>query len=205
MISAVPLDNVLRLLTYEPELSSMAGLLKYSRTYVAGFGIRGKLPEEFKAVHSLLVPDSDIAFWRLNFPSNVSASNSPAEGTCWSALCEMSEAPSGPMLTKTAILRKGAAGLRKMGLLRNDNDVLTQWCVPLEHGYPTPFLGRDAVLNEIQPQLEDFGILSRGRFGGWKYEVSNQDHAFMQGVEAADLTVLGTEEETYTNARVVNG
>lgn len=205
MISAVPLDNLLRLLNYQRKLTAMAPLLKYSRSYVAGFGIRGRLPEHLRAVHSLLVPDGDIAFWRLNFPSNVSASNVPAEGPCWSALCEISEVPSAPMLSKGAILRKAVAGLLKMGLLPSATDIVTHWCVRLEHGYPTPFLGRDSLLNEIQPRLEDFGILSRGRFGGWKYEVSNQDHAFMQGVEAADLTILGKEEETYRNARAVNG
>jgi hypothetical protein len=109
------------------------------------------------------------------------------------------------MLPGATILRKAAAGLLKMGLLRSEADIVTRWCVRLEHGYPTPFLGRDDVLNEIQPRLENLGILSRGRFGGWKYEVSNQDHAFMQGVEAADLTMLGKGEETYTNAKVVNG
>jgi hypothetical protein len=50
------------------------------------------------------------------------------------------------------------------------------------------------VLGEIQPQLESFGILGRGRFEGWKYQVSNQDHAFMQGVEAVDLALLGKPE-----------
>lgn len=43
---------------------------------------------------------------------------------------------------------------------------------------PTPTLGRDEALDEILPTLEkDFGILSRGRFGSWKYEVGNQDHS----------------------------
>ncbi|MGA7220309.1 MAG: FAD-dependent oxidoreductase [Candidatus Sulfotelmatobacter sp.] len=205
VISAVPLDNLLRALSYQGDLSAMAGLLKYSRSYVVGLGIRGSLPPQFKTVHSLLVPDSDIAFWRLSFPSNVSAGNVPSAGPCWSGLCEISQLPSaGRMASKAEVLRDVVSGLLKMGLLRNEGDVLTHFCVRLEHGYPTPFLGRDSVLNEIQPRLEALGILSRGRFGGWKYEVSNQDHAFMQGVEAADLTTLGKAEETYTNAQLVN-
>jgi protoporphyrinogen oxidase len=205
LISAVPLDNLLRLVRYQRDLSEMAGLLKYSTSYVAGFGIRGLLPAHLRKVHSLLVPDSDIAFWRLTFPSNVAASNAPSGGPCWSGLCEVSELPAtGRALSNAAILRKMVSGLLKMGLIQNETEIVTQWCERLEHGYPTPFLGRDEVLNEIQPRLEKFGILSRGRFGGWKYEVSNQDHAFMQGVEAADLTMLGTPEETYPSAHLVN-
>jgi len=40
-------------------------------------------------------------------------------------------------------------------------------------------------------------VFSRGRFGGWKYEVSNQDHSFMQGVELVDRLVRGEPEITY--------
>jgi len=40
----------------------------------------------------------------------------------------------------------------------------------LEHGYPTPTLGRDTVLAEALPWLRARGIWSRGRFGSYKYE-----------------------------------
>ena len=43
---------------------------------------------------------------------------------------------------------------------------------------------------------EERSIFSRGRFGAWKYEVSNQDHSFMQGVELADRFLHGTPEVT---------
>ena len=48
-------------------------------------------------------------------------------------------------------------------------------------------------------------IFSRGRFGAWKYEVGNMDHSFMQGVELADRSVLGTEETTVWHPDRVNG
>lgn len=44
----------------------------------------------------------------------------------------------------------------------------------LEHGYPTPSVGRDAVLREALPWLRKSNIWSRGRFGSYKYEVANQ-------------------------------
>ena len=61
----------------------------------------------------------------------------------------------------------------------------------LEYGYPTPTRDRDAILQDLEPQLSAMEIHSRGRFGGWKYEVANQDHCFMQGVEVVDHVILG--------------
>ena len=63
----------------------------------------------------------------------------------------------------------------------------------LEHGYPTPSLGRDAVLAEALPWLREQKIWSRGRFGSYKYEVGNQDHSLMLGVECADNVLFGTK------------
>ncbi len=42
------------------------------------------------------------------------------------------------------------------------------------------------------PWLRADGIWSRGRFGSYKYEVANQDHSLMLGVEAADNVLFGT-------------
>lgn len=58
-------------------------------------------------------------------------------------------------------------------------------------GYPTPSLERDGALKQLLPKLQAKGIYSRGRFGSWKYEVGNQDHSFMLGVEAVDNILHG--------------
>ena len=80
------------------------------------------------------------------------------------------------------------------GLIEPDTEVVSIWHKRAEHGYPTPFLGRDEALACILPELERHRVFSRGRFGAWKYEVSNQDHACMQGMEVAER-LLGTGEE----------
>jgi len=74
-----------------------------------------------------------------------------------------------------------------------------------EYGYPIPCLDRDRILTMIQPYLEDRNVYSRGRFGGWKYEVGNMDHSLMQGVEWVERMVLGKKECTYTGSITVNG
>jgi hypothetical protein len=45
----------------------------------------------------------------------------------------------------------------------------------IEHGYPTPSLGRDAVLEKALPWLQQYGIWSRGRFGSYKVQRGRWD------------------------------
>jgi hypothetical protein len=78
------------------------------------------------------------------------------------------------------------------------------WHTRLEYGYPIPSLHRDRALGGIQTTLTARNVYSRGRFGAWKYEVSNQDHSFAQGVEAVDAWVDGTEEITLCRPDEVN-
>lgn len=77
-------------------------------------------------------------------------------------------------------------GLLQTRLIESIEDVLCTWHRRLEHGYPIPGVKRDEALAVVLPELEEYGIYSRGRFGAWKYEVSNQDHSFAQGREVVD-------------------
>jgi len=63
-------------------------------------------------------------------------------------------------------------------------------------------LQRDAELARAHKALEASSIYSRGRFGGWKYEVSNQDHCFIQGKELVDRLVMGEQERLYKTGLV---
>lgn len=65
-------------------------------------------------------------------------------------------------------------------------------------------LCRDAVLSEALPFFKEKGIWQRGRFGSWKYEVANQDHSVMLGVEAVDNILFGGYEMTLENPDFVN-
>lgn len=54
------------------------------------------------------------------------------------------------------------------------------------------------------PWLRERKVWSRGRFGSYKYEVANQDHSTMLGVEAVDNILFGTLETTLNHPNIVN-
>jgi hypothetical protein len=89
-------------------------------------------------------------------------------------------------------------GLINAGLLKDSDrkDIVDTWMFDAKYSYPTPSLERDGILAEAIPYLEQHGIYSRGRFGIWKYEVSNTDHSLMQGVELINRLLLGEKETT---------
>ncbi|KAK1071963.1 hypothetical protein LTR33_010337, partial [Friedmanniomyces endolithicus] len=95
-------------------------------------------------------------------------------------------------------------GLINTDMIEPDDEIVSTYHRRFDHGYPTPSLERDGVLKQILPRLYDMDILSRGRFGSWKYEVGNQDHSFMLGVEAADNVVNGAAELTLNYPDFVN-
>lgn len=142
------------------------------------------------------------------------SSNSSA-GPYWSLMFEVSESSFKPVAqqqvklggtagTWPAVVQETLQGAIATQLLHPSDQVVSIFHRRLEHGYPTPSLGRDAVLSQALPWLQQAGIWSRGRFGSYKYEVANQDHSLMLGVEAADNILFGTKELALAHPDIVN-
>jgi protoporphyrinogen oxidase len=203
LISSMPLDRLLRSLADRPEFASLSDRFRYSSSHVIGIGIEGSVPPELATKCWMYFPEPNVPFYRVTVLSNYSAYNVPRPGRQWSLLCEVSESSAKPVDTPRLVAQV-LEGLRSVKLLPLDAQVCSTWSIRLERGYPTPFLGRDELLNEVDPELRRLGIWSRGRFGGWKYEVSNQDHSLMQGVEAVDHVLTGAQEMTYYHPDLVN-
>ncbi|PKI83103.1 hypothetical protein MVES1_002898 [Malassezia vespertilionis] len=202
--------------------------LVYSSTHVVGIGIRGELPNRIGDKCWLYFPERDCPFYRATIFSNYSPHNCPQEGTklptlsyadpehgepskeaqdgpYWSLMLEISESHLKPVNNDT-VLEDTIRGCINTQLLLPDSEIVSTYHRKFTPGYPTPSLERDDALNEILPVLQErFDILSRGRFGSWKYEVGNQDHSFMLGVEAVDRALLGAPEMTLLSPDFVNG
>jgi len=208
-ISTLPLDTLLLMIRHDdasdPEkFSKYAKDFVHSSTHVVGIGLEGPQPEELKTKCWMYFPESDCNFYRVTVFSNHSPNNVPnQERGQWSLICEVSERYP-KVVDHDTIIEECIQGCFNTKLISSENTIVSKWKKRLEHGYPTPFVGRDELLGKVQPLIRKENILSRGRFGGWKYEVGNQDHSMMQGVEAVDAALFGAEEITYFYPNVAN-
>ena len=110
-------------------------------------------------------------------------------------MAEVSESPLKPV-NQSELFEQVIQGALNTRLIEKREDIISTWSFRAGYGYPTPGLHRDEALAEIIPFFEGHDVFSRGRFGLWKYEVSNQDHSFMQGVEVVERLVNGRKEIT---------
>ena len=150
-------------------------------------------------------PQKDVKLPTLyNADGSKPASSEAQEGPYWSIMLEVSQSEMKPVDVEN-ILKDSIQGLINTQLLKPEDEIVSTYHRAFDHGYPTPTLERDCVLKELLPKLQDMDILSRGRFGSWRYEVGNQDHSFMLGVEAVDHVVQGAVELTLNYPDFVNG
>ena len=227
MISTLPLDLLVnRIITVglnKPMCESIASRLVHSTSHIIGLGIRGRNPHGTKCW--LYFPEDNCPFYRATVFSNYGPGNVPAEnkklptlrradgssvasavgqeGPWWSLMLEVSESVHKPV-DGANVVEDTIRGCIVAGLMTGEDEIVSIYHRRIEHGYPTPSLTRDAALSEALPVLRSKGIWSRGRFGSYKYEIANQDHSLVLGVEAVDNMFFGREETTLHQPGYVN-
>ena len=176
----------------------------YSSTHVVGLGFDGDTPDHLKGKCWMYFPEPDSPFYRATLFSHYSEHNVANPGKQWSLMYEISQSSDKPFSEDP--IQATIEGSLSSKLFTQDDlkHLVSKFHIKMEQGYPTPFIGRDEWLTRVQSVLEEKCVLSRGRFGGWKYEVGNQDHSLMQGVEAVDRALFGVEESTYFWPDLVN-
>src|SRR5688572_4497704 len=197
LVSAMPLDVLCNdVINGElpREIKKSTAALRHSGGYMVGVGIKQPCPSTKSWMY---FPESNCPFYRVTYLSNYSPYMTPDAKTHYSLLCETSYSEFKPVDGKT-IVDDTIKGLINAGMIKEEDqkDIVDTWCFHAKYSYPTPSVERDQILSEAIPYLEKHGIYSRGRFGMWKYEVSNTDHTLMQGVELINRLLLGEPEQT---------
>jgi len=206
LISTIPLNHLIRLApgVVDPHV---ADRLQFSSTTVVGIGVSGETPAHLKTKCWMYFPESNSPYYRVTVFSNYSPNNVARPGEQWSLMAEVAQ-PRGRIVDTAEIERETLRALREDGLLDDLSDVVSVVSRHVPQGYPTPFKGRDTLVAPALLAFEREGVFSRGRFGAWKYEVSNQDHSFAQGYECVERCLRngGPEcEPTLFTPHAVNG
>ena len=194
LVSAMPVDVLVAQSDLPAEVKTAAANLKFNSGFVFGIGGKGELPEIFRDKTWIYYPEEKYLFQRINVHSNYSKEVAPPGH--WAILFEISYSEKRP-LAKDAVRENIMEYLKEQKIISVPGDLVTEWSMDIKYFYPVPTLDRDANLKIVQAALMKAGIYSRGRYGAWKYEISNMDHCFMQGVEAVDNILNGKEESVW--------
>jgi protoporphyrinogen oxidase len=197
LITAMPLDILCNdILNGEVprEIKKATASLKHSGGYMVGIGIKQPCPSTKSWMY---FPEDNCPFYRVTYLSNYSPFMTPDNNTHYSLLCETAYSEHKPV-DGDKIVETTIQGLINCGMLKDEDrkDIVSTWTYHAKYSYPTPSVERDGILAQAIPFLEKHDIYSRGRFGMWKYEVSNTDHTLMQGVELANRLMLNEPEST---------
>jgi len=197
LISTIPLNELLKkiIMKNKPgEIGRSAAKLLWNSGYMVGIGIKKPCPSKKNWMY---FPQDDSPFYRVTYLSNYSPNMIP-KGNYFSFLAESSYSKY-KAASRDTIVEETIQGLINSKLITEEDRslIVSTYMIDAPYSFPVPSLGRDKILKEIQSFLMKNGIFSRGRFGGWKYEVGNMDHSVMQGIEVVDRILLNKEESVY--------
>jgi len=219
LLSTMAIPSLLRMTPDHPNLAELAegdngaadhSRFKHQTCNVIGVGIEGSdVPEALNGVHWVYFPEDEFIFYRVTALSSFSPFMVPKPLKQWSLLIEVSESKYRQVPSSREELRRLVIeGLHKGGMLPEGATIVSVWDKRLEYGYPVPYVERNMHMHAADKALRELGIWSRGRFGSWKYEVGNQDHSCMLGVDAVDSMLFGGNaagrEATFNSPGVVN-
>ena len=187
LISSIPITNLIGAIEKVPSLiRNLVRKLPSTSMFILGLGVKKIKKNDLSWVY---FPQKDIPFFRISIISNYSPYMTPKRG--FSSI--LTESTSSEEIAAEDAIRE----LEKINLMGNEK-IVSLWTKKIEFAYPIPTLDRDKILTKIQTYLEAKSIYSRGRFGAFKYEISNMDYCFMQGVEIVERIVLNKNETIWT-------
>src|SRR5579872_971367 len=193
LVSTMPLDLLVRALQSAPAAVRVAAReLRHNSVYMVGVGYEAPLRDEKSWMY---FPQPHAPFYRATNFAKYAAANVPEADTAryCSYMTEVSYSDA-KREERAGLEERVEAGLRAAGVVSGRPSVASIHVEDIPYAYPVPTVGRDAALAVIQPWLTEQGILSRGRFGSWRYEMGNMDHAVKMGIDAARRMVAVAEE-----------
>jgi protoporphyrinogen oxidase len=181
LVSSVPLPEMIRMIPGAPkDVAEAARRLACSTCVLVNVGINR---QDLSPAHMTYFYDEDISFTRLSFPHMLSPHNVPPGTGSIQAEVYFSEKYKPLTTSPDACIEPVIADLRKVGLIREDDQVLCAKAMLLKYANIIFDLDRNAALKTVHDYLDDAGISYCGRYGDWGYMWT--DESFISGEKAA--------------------
>jgi protoporphyrinogen oxidase len=185
LISSVPLPDLVRMIRgTPPEVQEAAKRLAGSTCVLVNAGVDR---EDLSAAHMTYFYDEDICFTRLGFPHMLSSTNAPPGTGNIQAEVYFSEKHKPLVGSPDDWIEPVIRALRRCGLLRENDRVLSSHAIWLRSANIIFDLDRSAALAIVHGYLDDLGIAYCGRYGDWGYMWT--DESFISGELAAERAV----------------
>jgi protoporphyrinogen oxidase len=197
LVSTMPVDLLVAAIDECPdEVRAAAAVLEHNSVWVVGVGVELPLVDDRSWLY---FADPSVPFYRVTNFAKYAAANVPGGDTSRysSYMAEISRSDILPR-ERDGLEQDVVDALVTTGLLAPDPPIASIFVLDIDYAYPIPTIERDLALRVVQPWLMEQNIYSRGRFGSWKYEIGNMDHAAKMGIDAARLLVEGRPEELWS-------
>jgi protoporphyrinogen oxidase len=196
LVSTMPLDLLVAALRDCPDsVREAAAKLRHNGVLMTGVGYEQPLNDDKSWMY---FPQEHAPFYRATNFAKYAAANVPdADTQRYSAYMTETSYSADKPEPRDGIEERVVAGLSASGVVANEPEVASIHVEDIPYAYPVPTLERDPALAVIQPWLMEQQIYSRGRFGSWRYEIGNMDHAVKMGIDIARNLVMGDEEELW--------
>ncbi len=196
LVSTMPLDLLIGALADCPvRVREAAAGLHHNSVYMVGVGYETALADERSWMY---FPHDDAPFYRATNFAKYSPAHVPGADVSryCSYMTETAHSPARPERCD-GLGERVEEALRVGGVIAGRPPVASIHVEDIPYAYPVPTLERDASLATIQPWLMQRAIYSRGRFGSWRYEIGNMDHAVKMGIDVARLLAGAGEEQLW--------
>jgi len=174
IITTIPLPEFVSILKRVPvSIKSYTRKLKCVSLLSLNLGIKGKLETD---AHWIYFPERNVPFHRVVIQSNLSPYVAP--DSTYSLIVEKSF-KFGDKIHRKNIINRMITQLRKIGLIKSKDDILSVNVNYIKYAYPIYDFDWHESRSKVLSFLKQHDIYSIGRFGSWEY-LSMED-AFMQG------------------------
>ncbi len=182
LVSSVALPDLIRMMQgAPPEVVDAARRLACSTCVLVNIGVNR---EDLSRAHMTYFYDEDICFARLGFPHMLSTRNAPPGTGSIQAEVYFSDKYKPFSGSADDWIDPVIRDLRKSGVLREEDQVLSRKAMFLRYANVIFDLERADALKTVHGYLDDIGVAYCGRYGDWGYMWT--DESFKSGEQAAE-------------------